>query len=534
VCVDPIEEVFLKSEPSLPYFIRAFRVIRMLKKKLGARACVLMAQRPAPLPRITSPYIPPFQHSILPPCAFFDLQTFLKERIVFNMNKKYFSFVLIVGLLGGCSTVRQARQAQQETGDALPFGERTTTPQEFALHTGDVLSLADAERFSLAWHPQMVTATQNVVAAQVMVSKAGAGLRPNLSGAVSYDGSRNAASHDRNFDFTSERDFSASLSLTWVLYDFGRTDAAVRGAVADLLAAQEALQATRVSRIFAVRTAYFQLGQAEAQCRVDEENLRQYAELLRQAQLRFNVGTGRKYDITKARADRSNAMLSLLTASNAVTTARATLNNEMGLGKTVTYALAADSSLPLPESDFDLLFSVAQTNQPTLRSLQAKVTAAMAGVDKTIADLYPKIRASASTAYGIGDFQTLGLGWGLAFLQDLFSAYEKQDNILLGVTALRQARASLAQEEQQVVLSLIEALSTLKTAQQGKVVAEEMEQQSKENLELVKKQFEVGASSILELTDAQVLYTRARSATVSARYSLELAKAGVYATLGKQ
>jgi outer membrane protein len=196
--------------------------------------------------------------------------------------------------------------------------------------------------------------------------------------------------------------------------------------------------------------------------------------------------------------------------------------------------LAADSSLPLPESDFDLLFSVAQTNQPTLRSLQAKVTAAMAGVDKTIADLYPKIRASASTAYGIGDFQTLGLGWGLAFLQDLFSAYEKQDNILLGVTALRQARASLAQEEQQVVLSLIEALSTLKTAQQGKVVAEEMEQQSKENLELVKKQFEVGASSILELTDAQVLYTRARSATVSARYSLELAKAGVYATLGKQ
>jgi outer membrane protein len=451
------------------------------------------------------------------------------------MNKKYFGFVLIMGLLGGCSTVRQARQAQQETGDSLPFGERTTTPAEFALREGEVLTLIDAQRFSLAWHPQMVTATQNVVAAQVMVSKAGAGLRPTLSGTVSYDGSRNSASSDRNFDFTSERDFGASLSLTWMLYDFGRTRAAVRSAVADLLAAQEALQATCVNRIYAVRTAYFKLGQAEAQCHVEEENLRQYEELLRQAELRFNVGMGRKYDITKARADRSSAMLSLLTASNAVTTARATLNNELGLGKTVKYALATDVSLPLPESDFDLLFSVAQTNQPTLRSLQAKVKAAMAGVDQTNSDLYPKIRATASTAYGIGEnIQTLGLGWGLAFLQDLFSAYEKQDNILLGVTALRQARASLAQEEQQVVLSLIEALSTLKTAQQGKVVAEEMEQQSKENLELVKKQFEVGASSILELTDAQVLYTRARSATVSARYSLELAKAGVYATLGKQ
>ncbi len=469
-------------------------------------------------------------------CPFFHLQTLRKERIVFNMNKKYFGFVLIMGLLGGCSTVRQARQAQQETGDTLPFGERTTTPQEFALRAGDVLTLADGERFSLAWHPAMVTATQNVVAAQVMVSKAGANLRPTVSGGLGYDGSRNGAS-SRDWDFTSEEGFSASLSLSWMLYDFGRTRASIRGAVSDLIAAQETLAGTRVNRIYAVRVAYFKLGQAEAQCHVEEENLRQYEELLRQAELRFNVGTGRKYDITKARADRSNALLSLLTASNAVTTARATLNNEMGLGKTVKYALASEVSLPLPDSDFDLLFSVAQTNQPTLRALQAKVGSAMASVDQAIADLYPQIRATASTAYAtdvMDGIKTLGLSWGLSLLQDIFKAYEKQDNILLGVTALRQARASLAQEEQQVVLSLIEVLSTLKTAQQGKVVAEEMEQQSKENLELVKKQFEVGASSILELTDAQVLYTRARSATVSARYSLELAKAGVYATIGKQ
>jgi outer membrane protein len=249
------------------------------------------------------------------------------------------------------------------------------------------------------------------------------------------------------------------------------------------------------------------------------------------------VGTGRKYDITKARADRSNALLSLLTASNVVTTARATLNNEMGLGKTVKYALASEVSLPLPDGDFDLLFAVAQTNQPTLRSLQAKVSSAMASVDQTIADLYPQIRATASTAYAtdvMDGIKTLGLSWGLSVLQDIFKAYEKQDNILLGVTALRQTRALLAQEEQGVVLSLIEALSRLETAQQGKVVAEELELQSKENLELVKKQFEVGTSSILELTDAQVLYTRARSATVSARYSLEQAKASVYAIIGKQ
>lgn len=438
-----------------------------------------------------------------------------------------------MGMLSGCSTVRQARQAQQEAGEALPSGERTTTAAEFGLAEGEVLSLTVAERCSLNWHPAMATATQNVVAAQVRVSKAGASLRPTLSGSVGYDGNRRSNS-DLDWNFTTTEDLGASLSLSWVLYDFGRTRASIRSAISELIAAQESLVGTRVKRVYDVRTAYFKLGQAEAQCHVEEENLRQYEELLRQADLRFKVGTGRKYDITKARADRSNAMLSLLTASNSITTARAELNNQMGLGKTVSYALATQVSLPEPGGDFDALFSIAQTNQPSLRALRAQVDAAMASVDRTIAELYPQIRATASTSYATGDIQTMGLSWGLAILQDLFRAYDKRDNIQLGVTALRQARATLAQEEQQVILSLIGALSILKTAREGKVVSEEMELQAKENLDLVKKQFDVGTSSILELTDAQVLYTRARSATVSARYTLELAKAGVYAIIGMQ
>lgn len=449
------------------------------------------------------------------------------------MNVKYCSFILAMAMLAGCSTVRQAREAQQEAGERLPSGERTATPEEFGLAAGDVLSLTHAETFSLKWHPAMATATQNVLAAQVRISKAGASLRPTLSGSVGYDGNRRSNS-DLDWNFTTTEDFGASLSLSWVLYDFGRTRAGIRSAVSELIAAQESLIGTRVKRVYDVRTAYFKLGQAEAQCRVEEENLRQYEELLRQADLRFKVGTGRKYDITKARADRSNAMLSLLTASNAITTARAELNNQMGLGKTVTYALATEVSLPDPVEEFDVLLSVAQTNQPTLRALRAQVDAAMASVDRTIAELYPQIRATASTSYTIGDIQTLGLSWGLAILQDLFRAFDRRDNILLSVTALRQARAALAQEEQQVVMSLIGALSAFKTARAGKVVSEEMEEQAKENLDLVKKQFDVGTSSILELTDAQVLYTRARSATVTARYTLELAKAGVYSIIGMQ
>ena len=413
------------------------------------------------------------------------------------------------------------------------MGERTATPEEFSVREGDVLSLTGAQDFSLLWHPSMATATQKVIAARINVSQAGAGWRPTLSGSVGYGGNRSGNSA-QDWRFETRDDFNGSLSLTWVLYDFGRTRASIRTAVADLIAAYENLFATRVQRVLEVRSAYFKLAQAQAQCQVDEENLKQYDELLRQAELRLKIGTGRKYDITKAKADRSNALLSLLTTSNTIITARAELNNQMGLGKIGSYALASDVRLPELGGDFDMLFATAQTNQPTLRALRAKVDAAVASVDRTIAELYPQIRATASTAYSTGEIQTMGLSWGLALLQDLFKSYEKRDNILLSVTVLRQARAALALQEQSVVKMLISALSSLNTARQGKGVAEEMELQAKENLDLVMKQFEVGTSSILEVTDAQVLYTRARSATVSARYTLENAKAVVYAIIGMQ
>jgi outer membrane protein len=449
------------------------------------------------------------------------------------MKSKYLNLVFVMGLLGGCSTVRQAREAQQEAGTMLPFGERTPTLAEFGIAEGAVLPLTFAEGFSLTWHPAMALATQNVVAAQININKAGINRRPMVSGSIGYDGNRRGNS-DQNWNFNTTEDFGASLSLSWVIYDFGRTRASIRAAVAELIASHESLSETRVQRVLEVRAAYFKLAQAQAQCVVDEENLKQYDELLRQAELRFNIGTGRKYDITKAKADRSNALLSLLVASNTITTARAELNQQMGLGKVETYALEPAVRLPDPATDFDLLLSVAQTNQPTVRALHAKVEAAMASVDRAIAELYPQIRATASSAYTVGDLQTFGLSWGISLLEDLFKAYERRDNILLSIAALRQARAKLAQQEQEIVKALITALSTLETARQGKGVAEEMEVQAQENLVLVKKQFDVGTSSILEVTDAQVLYTRARSAAVTARYTLETAKAGVYAIVGME
>ena len=438
---------------------------------------------------------------------------------------------MLAGVSAGCSTVRDARRAQDEKGMSLPAGERTVTAEEARIRADGVLSLADAENISLAWHPSVAIATQGVVAAEINVSRAGVNLRPSLSASGGYSDSHTANSAN-DWKIRNSDAFSASLSLSWVLYDFGRTRASKQEAVANLLAAHESLQDTIIQRVYGVRAAYFDLAQAEAQYAVAEENLRQYDELLRQAELKLQIGSGKRYDVTKARVDRSNALLSLIVASNTIDSARATLNNQMGLADPVRYALNADITLPEVQDGFDALKELAWTNQPALKVLHARAEAASFAVDRAIADLYPQIAASASTSFTSGTPQTWAFSWGASILQDLYKGWQKRDTIQSGVAALRQARAAVAQQEQQVALALTSALIALNTARESKAVAEQMEGQAQENLELVKRRFEVGDCSMLEVTDAQVLYTGARNANITAQYTLEKSKAMVFSIIG--
>ncbi|MCL1922187.1 MAG: TolC family protein [Kiritimatiellaeota bacterium] len=449
------------------------------------------------------------------------------------MKLKLLRMLALAGLLAGCSTVRDARRAQGERGADLPAGERTVTAEALGLGPGATLPLAAALDIALAWHPSIAIATQGVVAAEIGISRAGAGLRPSLSASGGYSESHNANSRN-DWKVTSSDSFNASLSLSWVLYDFGRTRAARKEAVAGLIAAHASLQDTLIQRTYQVRAAYFDVAQAQAQCAVAEENLRQYDELLRRAEARLRIGAGIPYNVTKARVDRSNALLSLVVASNAIDTACATLNSQMGLAEAARYELDASITLPEVEGGFEELRAVAWTNHPTLKVLHAKADAASFAVDRAIAELYPQIAANASTSFTEATPQTWAFSWGASLLQDLFKGWQKRDNIRASVTALRQARAAVAMQEQQTALALASALIALNTARESKAVAEQMEAQAKENLDLVKRLFEVGDISILELTDAQVLHASARNASVTAQYALEKSKAMLYSIMGTQ
>ena len=341
-----------------------------------------------------------------------------------------------------------------------------------------------------------------------------------VDGSIAYTyASKNIDPHDTKWD--GDGTWGGNVSLNWLLYDFGRTRASTRRAVAALAAADQAERAAENGAVYGVRAACFALRRAEELHRVAVETSESYRLHRDQTKDRFDVGAAMNYEVSKAEVDYQNALLSEISASNAVETARASLALALGLAESPRIALG-DCSFPEMTNDVGALMAVAATNAPALAALRAAADAAKDYVDWTICDLYPNLSFRLSFD-AKGDSSPLLWNYAAvpAVAQTLFSAGAKNRQIETAVAQLRAARSKLAEAEQQLFNQVLTATLSADRARKSLAVAEAALAASKENFDVVSSRYDVGKASALERTDAQVALSSAEAAVVTARYDLQ-------------
>ena len=418
-------------------------------------------------------------------------------------------------LLAGCATVREARRAQRE--DAERTVRWAETP--FAAREGD-LAMEELAAWARTNAPAVVQARQDVVQAQIALRSVKAAFIPVVDGSIAYTyASKNIDPHDTKWD--GDGTWGGNVSLNWLLYDFGRTRASTRRAVAALAAADQAERAAENGVVYGVRAACFALRRAEELHRVAVETSESYRLHRDQTKDRFDVGAAMNYEVSKAEVDYQNALLSEISASNAVETARASLALALGLAESPRIALG-DCSFPEMTNDVGALMAVAATNAPALAALRAAADAAKDYVDWTICDLYPNLSFRLSFD-AKGDSSPLLWNYAAvpAVAQTLFSAGAKNRQIETAVAQLRAARSKLAEAEQQLFNQVLTATLSADRARKSLAVAEAALAASKENFDVVSSRYDVGKASALERTDAQVALSSAEAAVVTARYDLQ-------------
>lgn len=433
-------------------------------------------------------------------------------------------------LLAGCATVRRAREAQDATH--VPPGERTVTAAEAGLSSNTVLSLDQALGIARQWNPTLIRARQALASSGEQLRQTKAAFYPNVAASAN---ARRATSNSAQAPESHNTDpsYSAGLSADQLLYDFGKTPAALRQAAAGYAATEARLRSTDHTIAFNVRTAFYDLLRAQELLTVAEENERQYKVRLEEVRALAEVGRRIRYDITKAEVDLGNAQVQLITARNGVRTARATLNHRLGLAEEPAFRMADPPAVEAPARLAGLM-DTARAQHPDLAALRADVLAASAAVDQAVANLYPSLKVNADYGWS-GKALPLIWNWAAALggALDVFSGWRNTSLIEQSVAQLRSARAAYAEREQQIHEDLSRAWAELESARERQSVTELTERAARETLDLVSERYRIGKASSVDLSDAQVALTTARAQQVQARYDYLSAVAAIQFTSGK-
>jgi outer membrane protein TolC len=433
--------------------------------------------------------------------------------------------ILALAFLSACSTVNRARSFQ-DPASAVP-GERTPTAAELGLKSDGQVELDDLLRISLGVNPTVLQARRNVEISETHVRETESSYWPQTSV------SAGAAYHDSKGHPSPHQFYSYGFNLSWLLFDFGHTNALVRNVAELWLAAQSDLKSAELTVAFNVRSAYINLARQVALLKVADETVHQFEVHLEQVHEFVQVGTRIPYDETKAQVDLGTAKLAQVKEKDAVLAAQASLANSIGLAEIVDWSPNFETRLPEIPDTFEASWELARQNQPTLASALAREQAANYLVDARIASLYPSLGLNFGFS-GAGSQAPLPWSWSigpsLAWIP--FDGFQRLATIDEAVASLRSARSIRTQVEQQAWLDVRSAWLAIQDARERIDLTTLSVKNAEQNHDLAQELFNVGKGTSIDLADAAQLLAQARSDQVQAKADEYAAEAALLKALG--
>jgi outer membrane protein len=410
------------------------------------------------------------------------------------------------------------------------------------------LTLDDALRIAHEQHPQLKVARAQVAAARARTGEAFSGLLPQISATLGYSRSTSnfvarpgslpsSLSSSSSLSLQSYDVFTSGLTANQLIWDFGNTWYQSEASKASLDAQQATAHATSVSVDLTVRSAYFAAAAQKQLVQVAEATLANTEAHFAQVDGFVKVGTRPEIDLAQSRVDRANARLALVNARNTFSSAKAKLNQAMGVESGTTYDVVDGAPGPgdLEGQSLEDLVVLAASARPELAALEAQLHAQELTLKSIKGNFWPQLNASLGLTVQARALPqpTPNLNFGLnlqwAFYQGGLTLSQVSEN----EATIAQLSAQRDVTHHQVRLDVEQALLDVNGGKESVDVAEEVLVASKEQMRLAEGRYNAGAGSILELADAQVKLTTAAAQKVQAVFTLAAARARLLAAAGR-
>jgi len=402
---------------------------------------------------------------------------------------------------------------------------------EELIRQGETLELQRCVEIALKKHPGILAAVHTLRAGESRIGQARSGYYPQLNGSVSYSRTDpTSTTYSRAYD-----SYSSSVTLSQKLYDFGKTSAQVKIQSLNLDASRSDLDNVSAQVVLGVKQAYYGLLSAKRNRDVARDVVEQYEQHLQQAKAFFEIGVKPKFDVTKAEVDLSNSKLNLLKAENAFQLARVSLNNALGVAAAPDYEIRDSLVFQHLEVDLEELLKKAYDRRPDLRAIEVKKKSLAETIVLQQKSYYPYVTGSAGYGWG-GDSFPLEQGWniGATLNVPLFSGYSTRYEVEEARANLDILKANEDALRQNIFLEVKQAWLNLQQAEERIVTSDITVRQAADNVDLANGRYASGVGSPIEVTDALVAQSNAKTSYIAALYDYNVSQASLEKATGGQ
>lgn len=325
-----------------------------------------------------------------------------------------------------------------------------------------------------------------------------------------------------------------TVSLRQLLFDFNHNRDLVRQSRELEGVALQNLTAVQQTLVLQVKQAFYTYVQNQRLIGVNEENLRDQQEHLRQAQARYQAGLGLPSDVVRSEAAVSDAIFNLTQARATADISRVSLLNLMGIDPR-TPLQANDSDEPDADtSNPQGFFDTALRQRPEVAQAAAQLRADQYALKAARTTNAPSLNASLSYS---GRFPN-----DTPRSDSLSAILALQWTPLDGgltAGAVKQARANLESgqaqlygAQQSVLQDVAQSYINLKTAEQRLKTAMAEEANATEAARLASGRFRAGLGILLDVLDAESALLQARTNRVNAVSALNQSRAAMQRAIG--
>ena len=341
-----------------------------------------------------------------------------------------------------------------------------------------------------------------------------------------------------------DQDWQVELTVTQSVFAGGAISSSISAQKYRREAALLELRAVINNSLFSVRSKFYAVLLAKKKISVAEQSLNLLEEQLKTVQDRYEAGTLSKFDLLRAQVAVANGRPPLIRAKNDFRIAIEEMRQVLGFA-----TVSPDNVTKIPEFLGELSYEPtvielpaaiesARANRPELQQQFKLEKAADKNLSAARGNYWPSLGVGAGyqvkKSSADNDLNRTRDGWS-AMAQcscAIFDGRATAGKVAQARSLLTQTQLTTAEQQLAIDVEVRRAHSTLQEAAELVTASKAVVEQAEESVRLAKARFDAGTATQLDVLQAQVALTEARTNEVEALYNHTVALASLRKAMG--